>query len=184
MNLKEEVLREEVIYRGNITQYEVWDVELADGQTATREIVKHDDASAVMALDEDGRMIFVRQYRVAIGQNTLEIPAGLIDDADASPLEAAKRELEEETGIGAKEWEKVCGFYHSPGFCDEYLHIFLAKELHQVENPRAMDADENLEVLALSYEEALDYYLQGEICDSKSVYALLYWQKLLQSSEK
>lgn len=179
MDFSEKIIEKNLIHSGAITQYELWQVELPDGQRAEREVVLHDDAAAVIAFNQDKRMIFVRQHRVAIGQNSLEIPAGLIDPTDDSPLEAAQRELEEETGLAAENWQKIAGFYHSPGFCDEYLYIFEAHDLKTVKDPRPQDDDEYLEVVALTFDEAQSYLKSGEICDSKTVYALLYWQFLL-----
>lgn len=183
MKFEEKILNKQTIHRGNITEYELWQVELPDGKQAEREIVLHGDAAAVMAFDEQNRMIFVRQYRIAIQSETLEIPAGLIDERDDSPLAAARREFEEETGLFASSMQRVTGFYHSPGFCDEYLHIFIAGDLEKVDEPLPQDDDEYIEVLALSYDEAQSYYEAGLICDSKTVYALLYWRYLLDTGK-
>lgn len=178
VNLEEKIIAKKTIHQGRITQYDLWQVELADGNQAEREIVLHDDAAAVIAFDSQERMIFVRQYRVAIEQESIEIPAGLIDERDDSPLSAARRELEEETGFYAHHLERLTGFYQSPGYCDEYLHIFRATDLEVAENPLPQDDDEYLEVMALTYDEAVSYLQDGLICDSKTVYALLYWKYL------
>lgn len=176
MEFKEETIRSESIYKGNITEYIVEEVRLPDGKETKREIVRHDGAAAVIALDEQGRMLFVKQYRKAIEQLSIEIPAGIMDPEDKDGLETAKRELEEETGYQAVEWSFVTSFYSTPGFTDEYLEIYEAKQLITVENPLAQDEDENLELLPLTFEEAWAEYEKGLLRDSKSVLALFYWK--------
>lgn len=94
----------------------------------------------------------------------------------AKPLEAAQRELEEETAYQAKNWSEVTSFYNTPGFCNEKLTIFEASELVAVDNPLAQDEDENLRVMTLTFEEAWELMESGRICDSKTVFALFYWK--------
>lgn len=176
MEFKEKTIRSETIYKGNITEYIVEDVRLPNGKEAKREIVRHDGAAAVMAFTDQGKMLFVKQYRKAINQLSIEIPAGIMDPEDEDGLQTAKRELEEETGFQARNWEFATSFYSTPGFSDEYLEIYEASGLNQVENPLAQDDDETIELMTLTFEEAWSEYGKGLLRDSKSVFALFYWK--------
>jgi len=176
MKFEEKTLNNQSIYKGNITEYTVQEVELPNGNKATREIVRHGDAAGIIAI-EDGKLLCVKQYRKPIEQVSIEIPAGLVDDGEDN-LKAAQRELEEETGYQAKDWSAVTSFYSSPGFTDEKLEIFRAADLFEVEDSLPADDDETLAVLKLTYEEAWEAYEDGVLSDSKTVFALFYWNLL------
>lgn len=176
MDFEERIDQVKTIHDGVITEYQLAEVTLPNGKKAQREIVRHHDAAAIIAFTEDKKIILVRQYRVAIGQTTLELPAGLKDPEDKDTLVTAKREFEEETGMQAKEWEHVTSMYSSPGFTDEYLEIYEARGLEKIDNPLAQDEDEFLELVTLTYEEAVEAHLKGELCDAKTVFALFYWE--------
>lgn len=184
MEFEEKIDSVETIHEGVITTYELAEVTLPDGKSAQREIVRHHDAAAVVAFTSEDKLILVRQYRVAIGQTTLEIPAGLKDPEDEDTLVTAKREFEEETGLRADKWKAVTSFYSTPGFTDEYLEIYEATDLEKVEDALEQDEDEFIELLALTYEEAMEAYEKGELCDSKTVFALFYWQLKKLKSKK
>ena len=115
MLLEEKCLKSERIYSGKILNLRRDIVELPNGQQASREVVEHSGAIGVVALEGDGRVYLVRQYRYPIGQITLEIPAGKLEEGE-DPLDCARRELKEETGIEAKRWEPLLTFYTTPGF--------------------------------------------------------------------
>lgn len=176
MEFEERITNLETIHEGNITTYQLADVTLPDGREAEREIVRHDSAAAVIAFTEDQKLLLVRQYRVAIGKTTLELPAGLKDDGDKDGIVTAQRELEEETGFRSDNWRFVTSFYSTPGYTDEFLEIYEAHGLEKVASPRAQDEDEFIEVVELDFEEAMDAYASGELCDSKTVFALFYWR--------
>ncbi|HLR89163.1 MAG TPA: NUDIX hydrolase [Atopostipes sp.] len=176
MKFEEKITNIETVHEGNITTYQLADVTLPDGREAKREIVRHDDAAAVIAFTDDQKMILVRQYRVTIGKTTLELPAGLRDEGDRDGIVTAQREFEEETGLSAKEWRFVTSFYSTPGYTDEFLEIYEAHGIEKVEDAREQDDDEFIEVVALDFDEAMDAYSRGELCDSKTVFALFYWQ--------
>jgi ADP-ribose pyrophosphatase len=176
MEFEEKITNTETIHEGNITTYQLLDVTLPDGQEAEREIVRHDSAAAVIAFTAEQELILVRQYRVAIGKTTLELPAGLRDEEDKDGMVTAQRELEEETGFRSDDWRYVTSFYSTPGYTDEFLEIYEAHGLEQVENPRAQDESEFIEVVTLDFDEAMDAYIRGELCDSKTVFALFYWR--------
>ena len=103
-------------------------VRLPSGRETTREIVEHDDCVAVVALDADGRLLLVKQFRTAVGRELLEIPAGGIDPGE-SPEEAVSREMREETGYLPRKVERLGGFYSAPGYATEYLYLYLATDL-------------------------------------------------------
>ncbi|MDN6293237.1 MAG: NUDIX hydrolase [Alkalibacterium sp.] len=176
MTFYEETIRSKTIYKGNVTEYVVDDVKLPNGKMAKREIVRHDGAAAVLPFTNDDKLVLVKQYRKAIDQLSIEIPAGLKDESDENSMETAKRELEEETGYNAKSWKFVTSFYSTPGFTDEFLEIYEATDLFQIEDPLSPDEDENIEVIKATYDEAWDYYNKGLLRDSKTVFALFYWK--------
>ncbi len=176
MEFEEKINSVRTVHDGTVTKYELAEVTLPDGRLAEREIVRHDDAAAVIAFTEDDKIVLVRQYRVVIGRTTLELPAGLRDPEDQDGLITAKREFEEETSLRAREWKFVTAFYSTPGFTDEFLEIYEARGLAQIENALEQDEDEFLEVVTLSFDEAMEAYAEGELCDSKTVFALFYWK--------
>jgi ADP-ribose pyrophosphatase len=164
----ERVLRSRRIFEGRVVKLRVDTVELADGREATREIVEHDAVVAVVPLiGED--VLLVRQYRLPVGEMMLEVPAGGVDGGE-TPEEAARRELAEECGQRAGRLEPLGGFYVSPGFCDEFIHVFLATELAPV--AAQPDEDESLEVVRATLAEALRLVEAGEIRDAKSIIGL------------
>ncbi len=182
MKFEEKVDSVETIHKGAITEYQLAEVTLPDGRPAQREIVRHDDAAAVIAFTDDQEIVLVRQYRVVIGKTTLELPAGLKDPEDKDGLVTAKREFEEETSMRANKWKFVTSFYSTPGFTDELLEIYEARDLVTVEDSLAQDEDEFIEVVTLTYDEAMEAYANEELCDSKTVFALFYWQLLRQKN--
>ncbi len=176
MEFEEKITSVETIHEGVVTTYQLAEVTLPDGNKAQREIVRHKPAAAVIAFTDDLKIVLVRQYRVSIGKTTLEIPAGLREADDNDGMITAKRELEEETGLQSDNWRFVTSFYSTPGFTDEFLEIYEAHGVKEVENPLPQDDDEFIEVVTLDFEEAMDAYSRGELCDSKTVFALFYWQ--------
>lgn len=184
MDFEEKTISSKTIYKGNITDYVVEEVQLPDGARATREIVRHSGAAAIIPFTDDGRMIFVKQFRKPIEKTILEIPAGKIDKTDASPEETAKRELEEETGFRAETFYFETSFYTSPGFADEILYFYVAEGLKKSEKPLQPDEDEFIELQLLTFEEAWLAYEEKQICDAKTIYALLFWKLKLASNDK
>lgn len=183
MEFEEKITNIRTIHEGKVTTYQLADVTLPDGRSAEREIVRHDDAAAVIAFTEDQKIVLVRQYRVSIGKTTLELPAGLRDEDDNDGIVTAKRELEEETGYTSDNMRYVTSFYSTPGYTNEFLEIYEAEDLKKVENPLAQDEDEFIEVVELDFDEAMEAYIQGELCDSKTVFALFYW-KMKRNTEQ
>ncbi|UHA76209.1 NUDIX hydrolase [Paenibacillus sp. 481] len=171
-HLFEEVTTEtKSIYNGKIISLQLDTVTLPNGSTATREIVRHPGAVAVLAI-VNNKMIVVEQYRKALGKSQVEIPAGKLDPNE-QPEHAALRELEEETGLKASHLTRIGSFYTSPGFADEIIHLYAAEDLEQGE--MNTDEDEFLEVSALTIEEAYEAMRQGRISDAKTISALYAW---------
>lgn len=142
----------------------------ADGGRATREIVEHPGAVAVVAWD-GARIAMVRQWRHAAGQTLLEIPAGTTEP-DEEPMATARRELAEEMGIGARSWIAGPSFFTAPGFCTERLSLFLASDLHPDETPPP--DDERIERSWLALDAALAAVDRGKIVDAKSIAGILW----------
>ncbi|PWG01103.1 NUDIX hydrolase [Levilactobacillus bambusae] len=180
MNFEEKVEKTEPIFHGHIMDVERETVQLPDGQTATREIVRHAPAIGILALTTDNRMILERQWRAPIGQTTLEIPAGKLDARDKNDRDSAEhaaiRELNEEVRLQPGHLERLYGFYSSVGFSDEYMTLYLATELTPVTTELPRDKGENLEVLTPTLDEALQLIENGQIEDAKTIMAIQYWQ--------
>lgn len=147
-------------------------LEAPDGSRYTREVVEYGVAVVLVPVAADGRLLMVRQYRHPTGKWLLEMPAGGVDDDDASPDAAAQRELREETGFRGK-LTRIGGLYLAPGYSEEYQHIYVAEDL--VEDPLDADDDEDLLLERISLEDALRYVGEERICDAKSIAALLMY---------
>lgn len=168
--LAEEVLGENVAWRGSIFNVDRLTVRLPDGREALRDVVRHPGAVAIIALTDDGRICLVRQYRTALGRVTVEIPAGKLDPGE-DPLDCARRELLEETGMEAEKIAFLTTIATSAGFCDELIHIYMATGLScGCPNP---DEDEFLHVDLVELSELVDAVLDGRIEDAKTVVGVL-----------
>lgn len=184
MDLREQEIVSEQIFKGQIVDLSVRTITLPNGKTATREIVKHRPAAAAMAINSENKMLLVEQWREPIKDLTLEIPAGLIDETDASPLDAMKRELNEEGGLKAEYWEKVSEFYSSVGFCDEKMYLFYCDTLTRLEDKRNLDEDEFLTTHWYSLSELKQLLSEGKIVDAKTIYAITVWENMILSGSK
>ncbi|WP_195714290.1 MULTISPECIES: NUDIX domain-containing protein [unclassified Paenibacillus] len=171
--LMEKTISTEPVFKGKVISLQVDTVELPDGSTATREIVKHPGAVAVLAFHNE-RLLMVDQFRQAMGRCELEIPAGKLEKGE-EPMEAAARELQEETGYRCERMTHLHSFYTAPGFSDEIIHLYLAEELTSGE--MSPDEDEFLEVYEVSFEEAQQYLAEGRIADAKTMVAFYIWQQ-------
>jgi ADP-ribose pyrophosphatase len=164
------------IYRGSVVSLRVDKVRLPEGLETIREVVEHSDAVAVVPIDTNGNIVMVRQYRKAVEQKLLEVPAGGVEEGEF-PEEAARRELREETGYTAGSIEPLVRFYTSPGFCTELMHVFLARKLSLGETKP--DPDEIIQVVSISMEDILGMVRRGDIKDSKSIASILLAQHFL-----
>jgi ADP-ribose pyrophosphatase len=157
------------IYRGRIVDLRVETVVLPNGHAVALELVHHPGAAAIVALDADGSVPLLRQYRYAVGGYIWEVPAGTLAPGEA-PDACARRELREETGLTAAEWLPLGSIVTTPGFCDERIHLFLARDLTAA--PAAPDDDEVLTVTRTPLVRALAMIHDGSIEDAKSIAAL------------
>ncbi|MFC1963166.1 NUDIX hydrolase [Chloroflexota bacterium] len=167
---RERTLDTECIYQGKVLSLRVDTVELPLGRKTKREIVEHGSCVAIVAVDSEENVLLVRQFRKPVESDLLEIPAGGIEMGE-TPLSCALRELDEETGILAERWEKLGSFYTSPGFCTEYMYLYLATEL--APGKLGPDSDEAIEVVRIPLARAPELITSGEICDAKSISGLL-----------
>lgn len=164
------------VFDGIILHIDHMTYELPNGRLARRECARHIGASAVIPVDEAGNVWLVKQFRACIDRVLLEIPAGKLDAKDEDRLEAAKRELQEETGLTAQSWTHLTDIFTTPGFSDEKISLYLAREL-SVGTSRP-DDDEFLNVVKLPLDELVARIMRGEITDSKTVCATLMAAKL------
>ncbi|MGO3731904.1 MAG: NUDIX hydrolase [Vagococcus sp.] len=172
---KEITTHRESIYTGKIIDVVVDDVRLPNGKMSKRELVFHNGAVGILAITNEDKLVLVKQFRKPLEKSILEIPAGKIEKGEFSPIETAKRELEEETAYQSKTIKEIARFITSPGFSNEELILFEATGLTKVANPLPQDDDEFLELVELTLEDAKEKIAIGEICDSKTMYAILYW---------
>jgi 8-oxo-dGTP pyrophosphatase MutT (NUDIX family) len=172
--MDEHVLESRRIFDGHVVNLRVDRVEMADGATATREVVEHSPAVAIVPVTAGGQILLVRQYRLPAGRELLEVPAGSLDPGE-DPDTAAQRELQEETGFAAGRLHRLGGFWVAPGYCTEYIHVFLAEDLH--ESRLAADHDERIELESLTLDDALAGIDRGEIDDAKSICGLLLYAR-------
>jgi ADP-ribose pyrophosphatase len=168
------------IYAGRVVTLRLKYLPQPDGSTRVREIVEHAPGAAVVAVDADGQVFLVRQPRPAVGTRLLELPAGLVDPGE-KPMTTARRELEEETGFTARHLELLVQFYTSPGFSTELLYIFVATGLEECGvDP---DEEEEIELVRMPLDQAIDQVLKGEISDAKTVAGLLaYWRRTVSQT--
>ena len=172
--MKNKVLSTSRIYDGRIINLRLDEVELPDGRHAQREVVEHPGACVIVPVDSEGQVYLVRQYRDAAAEELLELPAGKLEPGE-EPLACARRECLEELGLEAGSWTHLASFYSSPGFCDELLHCFLARELRQ----GAPDADREEFLTPESWPLTNLAELLGQLRDAKSIAGLLLAQLAL-----
>jgi len=162
------------VYNGRNIRLRVDNVLLPSGKETVREVVEHNGAVAIVAVDQEKNVLLVRQFRHAAGQELLEIPAGGIDPGE-TPEETARREMQEETGYAPGKLESMGGFYSAPGYASEYLHLFLATNLM----PARLIAEdtEEIKLVKMPLKEVIELIQKGDIEDAKSIAGLLYYLK-------
>ena len=162
------------IYRGNVIALRADEVRMPGGGVERREVVEHFGAVAVLALDDDDRIVLIHQYRHPLGKRLWELPAGLLDVPGEEPAASAARELIEESGVAARQWEVLVDVAASPGFTDEVVRVFLATGLTTVDRPASMDDEEaDLEIHRIDLAEAVRMVLAGDVVNSASVGGIL-----------
>ncbi|MEG2000939.1 MAG: NUDIX hydrolase [Evtepia sp.] len=170
MNLTETLLETEQVYDGIIVNVRRDKVTLGDGTPANREVVEHPGGVAVFAIDDEERVILVRQFRYPMGEETLELPAGKLEKGE-DPREAALRELEEETGLTPGAFYDMGVSYSSPGIFTEKIYIYFARNLKQ--GTAHPDEGELLKVIHMPLSELMELVEQGEIVDGKTLVGIL-----------
>lgn len=168
-NFYETSIKSDTIYDGKILKLRVETVELQNKKYSKREIVDHQKGVGIIAYDGNDRLWMVSQYRIAVDKVMLEIPAGLVESNEA-PIETAKRELQEEVGFYPETIDFLCTMHSSPGFTNDKLLFFVAKDLK--ESKLDLDEDENLEAKSYPIDELYNMVENGEITDAKTIIAI------------
>jgi ADP-ribose pyrophosphatase len=163
----------EHVFSGRIISVRVDQVRLPDGSKSVREVVEHPGAVAILPVLDDGRLVLVRQFRYAIGRELLEVPAGT-REANEGPRECAIRELREETGFASDDVEELTRFFVSPGWCNEELIVYRARNLRA--GDAALEHDEHVTVEIISPADIPALIAAGQIADAKTLTALLAHQ--------
>ncbi|MEL7632398.1 MULTISPECIES: NUDIX hydrolase [Sporomusa] len=169
IDLYEKPVSSNRLFEGKIINLRQDEVILPNGRTATREVVEHPGAVAVVPITKTGQVVLVRQFRHPVGRIILEVPAGKLD-RNEKPEDCALRELAEETGFVANKLRKLTSMYTTPGFSNEVIHLYLAEDL--VESDQRPDEDEFIKTEQYSPEQIRQMIKSGEICDAKSLVAL------------
>ena len=162
------LLNSRIVYPGHAFKIRVDTLQLPDGHEAHYDIVEHVGSVIIIPVDENGNLLFVRQYRHAAGLDLLELPAGTLDENE-TPEVCAQREIREETGMAAGKMKYLGGFYLAPGYSTEYMTVYLATDLYHA--PLKADADEFLSVESITLVEAMRLCENGEILDAKTLAA-------------
>ena len=170
MDLTEKTVDSREVFKGRIIRVRLDTVRLPNGKESTREVVEHPGGVGILAIDGEGRVLLVRQYRYALGQVLTEIPAGKREPGEP-PFVTAQRELQEEVGAVAGKWTELGTLIASPGCYGETLYLYLAQEL--TFGATYPDEDEFLDVLRLPFDEAVRQCMDGTLTDAKTVAAIL-----------
>lgn len=181
LHLKEVKVDSEVAYDGHFLKVQRDTVRLPDGKHSKREYIRHPGAVVVLPIMDDGKILLERQYRYPLQDVFIEFPAGKIDPGE-DPLACAKRELEEETGYTAREWDFVCTIHNAIAYSDEHLDIYIARGL--IPGESKLDDGEFLETFTATVAEMLDWVRTGKITDVKTVIGTFWLEKLASRSWK
>ena len=180
MDLTEKCLESREVYKGRVLRLRVDTVALPNGKTSLREVVEHPGGVAVFAMDDQGRVALVRQYRYPMGEETLELPAGKLEPGE-DPRDSGLRELAEETGLVPGTFEDMGCLYSSPGILAERIYLYFAKDLTQ--GPTHPDDGEFVETVWLPYQDLVDKARRGEIKDGKTLVGILKASFLLDAGQ-
>ncbi len=170
MNYK--ILKSEIRYKGKVFDHQVDEIQYDSGNIGIREIAVHPGGAVVIPIKDDGKIILVKQFRYPLQKTLIELPAGKLDKNE-DPLNCAIRELEEETGYKAKNFEKLGAIYTAPGYCTEILHIYKATGLIPGNHNRE-EGEQGMELLEYSIDEIKKKIISGEINDAKTIAGIFY----------
>lgn len=168
--MEERTLSSQLIYDGRAVKLRVDTVQMASGRKTTREIVEHGDCVAIIAIDANDNVLLVNQFRQSVEKELLEIPAGGIEPGE-NAVATVRRELREETGYLPGKVERLGGFYSTPGYCTEYLYLYLATDL--TTSPLHAEDTENIRLIRVPISQISSLITSGSICDAKSIAGLL-----------
>lgn len=166
----EKTLSSQLVYAGRAVKLRVDTVKTASGRETTREIVEHSDCVAIIAIDANDNVLLVNQFRKPVERELLEIPAGGIEPGE-DPVSAVRREMSEETGYLPRKVERLGGFYSTPGYCTEYLYLYLATDL--IPNQQQAEDTEGIKLARVPIGQIPSLITSGSVCDAKSIAALL-----------
>ncbi len=170
---REKFISRENIFNGKVFTVHKDAVEIANGKIHTREVVEHNGGVAVLPITSDGKILLVRQHRYAVNLDTLELPAGKLEKGE-NPRQCGIRELQEETGMIAQNFDFLCAFYPTPAYCTEKIHIYIASGLTFTQTN--FDEGESIETVELDLACALDMIKNGEIQDGKTALGICFYQ--------
>ena len=177
--MAEGTLSSQLIYEGRAVKLRVDTVRMPSGRETTREIVEHSDCVAIIAVDADDNVLLVSQFRKAVEKELLEVPAGGIEPGE-DVVATVQRELQEETGYLPRKVERLGGFYSAPGYCNEYLYLYLATDLTP---SQLYDEDtESIRVVRKPISQIYSLITSGSICDAKSIAGLLTFLEYKKAS--
>ncbi len=179
MQLK--LLKRNKLYEGRVFNIIIDDVEYPSGNKSVREVAEHPGGAVALAVFADNQIILVRQFRYPFGEYTWELPAGKLD-RNEDPLHCAQRELEEETGYRARDWEKLTTIYTSPGFCSEILHIYLATTVTPSPGGKKLEeGEQTMTTSILPLSKAIEMIERQEIFDSKTICGIFLGERKLEA---
>ncbi len=167
---EEKTLSSRMVYDGRAVKLRVDTVRMPSGRETTREIVEHSDCVAIIAVDDKDNVLLVNQFRKSVEKELLEIPAGGIEPGE-EPVDCVRRELREETGFLPQKVERLGGFYSTPGYCTEYLYLYLATDL--IHSPLQAEDSESIGLVRVPLGQIPGLIASGSICDAKSIAGLL-----------
>ena len=167
----EKIIDSKQIYDGRVVKLHIETVQLDDGDTYEREVIRHSGAVAILPFDEDGNIYMVRQFRTGAGGDLLELPAGQLEPGEP-PEVCARRELQEEIGMYPEELVELGGFYVAASDTSEFITMFMARGLRESVLPG--DKDERIEIVKMPFEEAVQMAYRNEVYDSKTLIGLMW----------
>lgn len=174
------VLQSEKKYHGKIIDLTIDRIRYDSGKESIREVIEHPGGAVIVGLFDNNDILLIRQYRHPFKREVIELPAGKLDVKE-DPLHCAQRELQEETGYTAKSWTKLTSIMTTPGFCDEVLHIFLAKDLSLSEKGQSLEEGETtIQTMKIPVQKGIEMIRNGEIVDAKTIIGIYLGREAVQ----